>query len=33
VPLPDAPTENGIDTISQGVYITAPTQRKQALVA
>jgi len=29
----DAPTENGVDTISQTLYITAPTQRDQALVA
>jgi hypothetical protein len=33
VPLPDAPAENGVDTITQGVYITAPTQRSQALVS
>jgi hypothetical protein len=29
----DAPTENGLDTISQTLYITAPTVRKAALVA
>ena len=32
-PLPDAPTENGLDTISQTLYITTPTLRKQTLVA
>lgn len=30
---PDAPTENGIDYISQGVYLTKPTVRKAVLVA
>lgn len=30
---PDAPTENGLDTISQTLYITAPTVRKGVLVA
>jgi hypothetical protein len=30
---PDAPTENGLDTITQAQFITAPTQRKVALVA
>lgn len=30
---PDAPTENGIDTISQTLYITAPTVRRAVLVA
>lgn len=30
---PDAPTENGLDTITQSQFITAPTQRKVALVA
>lgn len=30
---PDAPTENGIDTISQTLYITAPTVRGGTLVA
>jgi len=33
VQRPDAPTENGLDTITQGMYITAVTQRKVALVA
>jgi hypothetical protein len=33
VQRPDAPTENGLDTITQGMYITAPTQRKAVLVA
>ena len=30
---PDAPTENGLDTISQTLYITAPTVRNGVLVA
>jgi len=30
---PDAPTENGLDTITQSQFITAPTQRKATLVA
>lgn len=30
---PDAPTENGLDTISQQAFITAPTVRKGVLVA
>lgn len=30
---PDAPVENGRDTISQDIFITAPTQRGVALVA
>jgi hypothetical protein len=30
---PDAPTENGLDTISQTLYITAPTTRYGVLVA
>lgn len=30
---PDAPTENGLDTISQTQYITAPTVRQGVLVA
>lgn len=30
---PDAPTENGLDTISQTLYITAPTARRALLVA
>lgn len=30
---PDAPTENGLDTITQSQFITAPTQRKVPLVA
>jgi len=30
---PDAPTENGLDTISQTLYITAPTVRSGVLVA
>jgi len=33
VQRPQAPTENGLDLIKQTVYITAPTQRKQPLVA
>lgn len=33
VQRPDAPTENGLDTITQGLYITAPTVRKGLLVA
>jgi hypothetical protein len=33
VQVPDAPSENGMDTITQGVYFTAPTQRKATLVA
>ncbi|WIE54228.1 hypothetical protein [Curtobacterium sp. MCBD17_003] len=32
VQRPDAPTENGVDTITQGMYITAPTQTKVKLV-
>lgn len=31
--LPDAPTENGLDTISQQLFITSPTQAKVTLVA
>lgn len=30
---PDAPTENGVDTISQTAYITSVTQRQVTLVA
>ena len=30
---PDAPVENGVDTISQTLYITAPTVRQGVLVA
>lgn len=30
---PDAPTENGVDTISQTLYITAPTQRGAVVTA
>lgn len=30
---PDAPTENGLDTISQTLYITSPTVRGAALIA
>jgi hypothetical protein len=30
---PDAPTENGIDTITQGTYFKAATQRKAVVVA
>jgi hypothetical protein len=33
VPRPDAPSENGIDTTTQGMYITSPTVYKQKLVA
>jgi hypothetical protein len=33
VQAPDAPTENGIDTITQGVYLTSATQRKVPVVA
>jgi len=33
VQRPDAPTENGLDTISQTVYFTAATQRKATTVA
>lgn len=33
VKRPDAPTENGLDTISQGIYLTDVTQQKVALVA
>ena len=32
VPRPDAPSENGLDTTTQGMFITAPTQYKQKLV-
>lgn len=32
VPRPDAPSENGVDTITQGMYITAPTLYRQKLV-
>jgi hypothetical protein len=30
---PDAPVENGVDTVSQTLYITAPTQRGVTLAA
>lgn len=30
---PNPPVENGVDTISQTLYITSPTLRDQALVA
>lgn len=30
---PDAPVENGVDTISQTLFITAVTQREQVIVA
>ena len=30
---PDVPTENGLDTITQGAYVTLPTVRKATLVA
>lgn len=30
---PDAPVENGVDTVSQTLFITAPTQRDVAVVA
>jgi len=33
VQAPDAPAENGLDTITQGVYITSATQRKVLVVA
>jgi hypothetical protein len=33
VQRPDAPTENGLDTITQGMYITDVTKRKAVLVA
>jgi hypothetical protein len=33
VQVPDAPAENGLDTITQGVYFTSSTQRKASLVA
>lgn len=33
VKRPDAPTENGVDTISQTLYITAPTVSQGTLVA
>lgn len=33
VKRPDPPTENGVDTISQTLYITAPTVREGTLVA
>lgn len=32
VQRPDAPAENGVDTTTQGMYITAPTQYRQKLV-
>lgn len=32
-PLPDAPTANGLFTITQTLYLTAPTVRDAALVA
>jgi len=33
VAIPDAPVENGRDTISQGIYLTAPVQYGVTLVA
>ena len=33
VQAPDAPAENGLDTVTQGVYLTASTQRKATVVA
>jgi hypothetical protein len=30
---PDAPVENGVDTVSQTLFITAVTQREQVVVA
>ena len=33
VQRPNAPTENGVDTISQTLYITAPTEYEQTLTA
>lgn len=30
---PDAPTENGVDTATYGLYMTKPTERQVALVA
>lgn len=33
VPRHDPPTENGLDTVSQTLYITAPTQRGVSLVS
>jgi hypothetical protein len=33
VQRPNAPTENGVDTISQTLYITAPTEYEQVLAA
>lgn len=33
IQLEDTPTENGLDTTAQGMYITQPTQRKVAVVA
>lgn len=33
IQLDDAPTENGVDTVSQGMFLTAPVQRRVALVA
>jgi hypothetical protein len=33
VQVPDAPAENGLDTITQGVYFTSATQRKASVVA
>lgn len=30
---PDAPTENGVDTATYGLYMTKPTERQIALVA
>lgn len=33
VQAPDAPAENGIDTINQGVYLVSATQRKVLVVA
>jgi len=33
IQLDDAPTENGVDTVSQGMFLTAPVQRRVALTA
>jgi hypothetical protein len=32
-PLPDAPTANGLQTITQSLYLTAPTVRDAVLIA
>lgn len=33
VQAPDAPAENGLDTVTQGAYVTSATQRKAVVVA